>query len=108
MASILTGARTRRGGLGLFSLAGAAIFFGLWQILAVSGLVSKFVLPSPTEVIIAGFTMMVEPFAGDTIQGHVLASLGRWGMGFGLAVRRGPIHVQTVVMGPPLVKAVPP
>jgi ABC-type nitrate/sulfonate/bicarbonate transport system permease component len=89
MASILTGARTRRGGLGLFSLAGAAIFFGLWQILAVSGLVSKFVLPSPTEVIIAGFTMMVEPFAGDTIQGHVLASLGRWGMGFGLAAGIG-------------------
>jgi NitT/TauT family transport system permease protein len=33
--------------------------------------------------------MALEPFAGDTIQGHVIASLGRWAMGFGLAAAIG-------------------
>ena len=89
MASILNSARPSRGELALFSLAGSAIFFGLWQILASSGLVSKFVLPSPAEVAIAAFTMMVDPFAGNTIQGHVIASLARWAMGFGLAAAIG-------------------
>lgn len=73
----------------MLSLAGAAAFFGLWQILAGSGLVSKFVLPSPSDVLVAALTMMVEPFAGDTIQGHVGASLVRWAMGFGLAAGIG-------------------
>jgi len=89
MAGILTALRPRRGELALLSLAGTAIFFGLWQILAISGLVSKFVLPSPTEVIVAGLTMVVEPFAGNTIQGHVIASFGRWAMGFALAAGIG-------------------
>jgi ABC-type nitrate/sulfonate/bicarbonate transport system permease component len=89
MAGNLTTVRPSRREIALLSLAGTAIFFGLWQILAISGLVSKFVLPSPAEVVIAGLTMTVEPFAGATIQGHVLASLGRWAMGFGLAAGIG-------------------
>jgi ABC-type nitrate/sulfonate/bicarbonate transport system permease component len=89
VAAILTGVRPRRGQLAMLSLVGTASFVGLWQALAISGLVSRFVLPSPAEVIQTGFTMTVEPFAGDTIQGHVLASLARWGMGFGLAAAVG-------------------
>jgi ABC-type nitrate/sulfonate/bicarbonate transport system permease component len=89
MAAILMGARASRRESALLSLAGTMIFFGLWQILAVSGLVSKFVLPSPSEVVSAGVAMMEEPFAGDTMQGHVLASLGRWAIGFGLAAGVG-------------------
>jgi ABC-type nitrate/sulfonate/bicarbonate transport system permease component len=89
MAGILSAVRGSRGELALLSLAGTTIFFGLWQILAVSGLVSKFVLPSPAEVVVAGLTMAVEPFAGNTIEGHVIASLGRWAMGFGLAAGIG-------------------
>jgi ABC-type nitrate/sulfonate/bicarbonate transport system permease component len=85
MAAILSTVRPHRWEIALLSLAGAAIFFGLWQALASSGLVSRFVLPTPAEVLSAGLTMMVEPFAGNTIQGHVAASLGRWAMGFGLA-----------------------
>ncbi|HEY7246158.1 MAG TPA: ABC transporter permease [Xanthobacteraceae bacterium] len=73
----------------LLSLLGAAVFFGSWQALASSGLVSTFVLPSPSDVLAAALTMVVEPFAGDTIQGHVAASLGRWAMGFGLAAAIG-------------------
>ena len=89
MAAILSAARGSRRELALLSLLGAALFFGFWQMLAISGLVSKFVLPSPSEVLIAALTMMVEPFAGNTIQGHVAASLGRWAMGFGLAAAVG-------------------
>jgi ABC-type nitrate/sulfonate/bicarbonate transport system permease component len=89
MAGILRAARPSRRELALLSLAGTAIFFGLWQILAISGLVSKFVLPSPADVIAAGLAMTTEPFAGNTIQGHVIASLSRWTMGFGLAAAIG-------------------
>jgi ABC-type nitrate/sulfonate/bicarbonate transport system permease component len=89
MAAILNGWRMRRWELALLSLAGAAVFFGCWQGIAASGFVSKFVLQSPAEVVTAGLTMMVEPFAGNTIQGHVLASLGRWAAGFALAAGIG-------------------
>jgi ABC-type nitrate/sulfonate/bicarbonate transport system permease component len=75
--------------LAALSLTGAAVFFGLWQALASSGLVSNFVLPSPSDVVITILMMVVEPFAGNTIQGHVAASLVRWAMGFGLAAGIG-------------------
>jgi NitT/TauT family transport system permease protein len=89
MAATLTGRSIARWELALLSVAGATVFFGVWQGLASSGLVSKFVLPSPAEVIMAGVSMAVEPFAGNTIQGHVLASLGRWAAGFALAAAIG-------------------
>jgi len=89
MAGMLRAVQPSRREIALLSLAGTAIFFGLWQVLAVSGLVSKFVLPSPAEVVVAGLAMTVEPFAGSTIEGHVIASLGRWAMGFGLAAGIG-------------------
>jgi NitT/TauT family transport system permease protein len=89
MAPILIGRRMRHSELAMLSLAGAIVFFGCWQGVAASGLVSKYVLPSPTEVVSAGVAMMVEPFAGNTIQGHVLASLGRWAAGFALAAAIG-------------------
>ncbi len=73
----------------LLSFVGGAVFFGLWQALASSGRVSTLVLPSPSDVVTAAVTMTVEPFAGDTIQGHVAASLVRWAMGFGLAAAIG-------------------
>jgi len=81
--------RQARHELALLSLAGTVVFFGLWQGVAVSGLVSNYVLPSPVEVITAGLAMLVEPFAGNTLQGHVLASLGRWAAGFALAAALG-------------------
>jgi NitT/TauT family transport system permease protein len=85
MAHALSASRPRRFELTLVTCAGAVAFFGLWQIVAVSGLLPKVVLPSPAEVVERGLQMTVEPFAGDTLQGHVLASLGRWAMGFVLA-----------------------
>ena len=89
MARALTRPRPSRREIALLSLAGALTFFGLWLAVALSGLVPKVVLPSPIEVVATGLTMTVEPFAGDTIQGHVLASLVRWASGFGLAALVG-------------------
>lgn len=64
---------------------GALAFFGGWQVVAASGAVSPQVLPSPLAVIDAGLRMMQVPFAGHLLQSHVLASLQRFAMGFGLA-----------------------
>ena len=71
------------------SVVGAALFFGGWQAVAASGLVSKQVLPSPLAVLDAGWTMMQKPFAGNLLQAHILASLQRFAMGFGLAALIG-------------------
>jgi NitT/TauT family transport system permease protein len=37
------------------------------------------------DVVISCLKLIIQPFAGDTLQGHVLASLGRWSCGFALA-----------------------
>jgi NitT/TauT family transport system permease protein len=89
MANGLARPAPSRRELALLTIAGTIAFFGLWQIIGMSGLVSKFVLPSPADVIVSFVRMVVQPFAGDTIQGHVLASLGRWALGFGLAALVG-------------------
>lgn len=74
--------------LGL-SVLGAAVFFGGWQILAASGAVSPQTLPAPVAVLGTAWRMLAEPFAGHTLPEHLLASLGRFGMGFGLAALIG-------------------
>jgi ABC-type nitrate/sulfonate/bicarbonate transport system permease component len=78
-------ARAKSGELLALTVVGAALFFGGWQAIAASGLVSKQVLPSPLAVLEAGWTMMQKPFAGNLLQAHILASLQRFAMGFGLA-----------------------
>ncbi len=89
MARALKSRPPGRIALTLLSLAGAAAFFGLWQAVAMTGLLPRFILPSPMEVGMTAFRMTAEPFAGNTLQGHVVASLGRWAMGFGLAALTG-------------------
>jgi ABC-type nitrate/sulfonate/bicarbonate transport system permease component len=85
MADSLARTAPSRGELAMLWVVGAVVFFGLWQLVAGSGLVTRLVLPSPVDVVTACLRMIVQPFAGDTLQGHVLASLGRWGLGFSLA-----------------------
>jgi len=85
-----TMSRTAKSGeLLLLTALGAVLFFGGWQLVAASGLVSKQVLPSPLAVLDAGWTMMQKPFAGNLLQAHILASLQRFAMGFGLAALIG-------------------
>ncbi|HYF06577.1 MAG TPA: ABC transporter permease [Acetobacteraceae bacterium] len=71
------------------SLLGAAGFFAIWHGLAISGLMAANTLPSPVAVIETAWRLMAQPFAGHTLIEHLLASLGRFGMGFGLAALVG-------------------
>lgn len=70
----------------LLSGVGAVSFLGLWVVSAQSGIVSRTFLPGPWQVVQRFVDMTHEPFAGYTLQAHVLSSLLRFIMGFGLAV----------------------
>lgn len=65
--------------------AGFLGFFGVWAVLAASGLVQTLFLPSPLEVAGKFFELTQKPFVGYTLQQHLLSSFGRFAMGFGLA-----------------------
>ena len=70
-------------------LAGLAGFLALWWAVAASGLVPRAFLPNPAEVAAKFVALTHEPFAGHTLQAHLLSSIGRYLMGFGLAVAVG-------------------
>ncbi|HZS84946.1 MAG TPA: ABC transporter permease [Stellaceae bacterium] len=88
-------ARGRRRGapgvveLGLLSLGGFAAFFGLWFVVARSGVVPARFLPAPGVVAATFFHLTHDPFAGYTLQQHLLSSIGRFLMGFALAAAAG-------------------
>ena len=71
------------------TVLGALVFFGIWHGSAASGLVSAQALPTPGAVLSTAWRLVFEPFAGHTLTQHLLASLGRFGMGFGLAALVG-------------------
>jgi NitT/TauT family transport system permease protein len=77
------------GELGFLSLLGAVIFFGGWQLIAMSGLVSQYVLPSPLAVLAQIYQLEAEPFAGFLLHQHLLSSLERFLLGFLLAAALG-------------------
>jgi len=90
MAAALTGGRKAAPSeLALWSLAGAVVFLGSWQLVTASGLVSPRQLPGPLAVLGAAWTMTLQPYAGSTLQTHLFYSLQRYGFGFGLAVLVG-------------------
>jgi len=64
-------------------------FFAIWWAIAVSGLVQPQFLPTPLAVLNEFWELTQKPFAGYTLQAHLVSSLGRFGMGFGLAVAIG-------------------
>lgn len=69
--------------------AGFVALFGVWWGVAASGWVPKQFLPSPAEVARAFVQLTQDPFAGYTLQQHLLSSLWRFGLGFGLAAAIG-------------------
>src|SRR5262249_35481439 len=71
--------------LAFLSLVGAVIFFGGWQLIAMSGLVSQYILPSPLAVLEQIYQLETEPFAGFLLHQHLLSSLERFLLGFLLA-----------------------
>ena len=66
-------------------LAGLAVFFGIWTLLSVSGLVPRQFLPSPIDVIARFIELLTTPFAGATLPQHLASSLQRYLCGMGLA-----------------------
>ena len=71
------------------SAAGAVSFLALWSAVALSGLTSREFMPAPWDVLMRFGQLLVTPFAGYRLHEHLLSSLQRFGMGFGLAVLVG-------------------
>ena len=71
------------------SIVGLLGFFGVWTLIALSGLVQPQFLPTPLAVGNQFVELTQKPFVGYTLQQHLASSLGRFGMGFGLAVAIG-------------------
>lgn len=67
---------------------GIVAFVAIWQIVALR-VDDRSTLASPLAVVAAFGKMLREPFAGSTLEAHLLASLRRFGAGFGLAVLIG-------------------
>ncbi len=71
------------------SLAGLATLLVGWTAVASSGLVPSQFLPTPFVVAERFAELTVKPFAGYTLQQHLVSSVGRYLMGFGLAALIG-------------------
>jgi NitT/TauT family transport system permease protein len=84
----MAAALPRREYIGL-TAAGFLGFFGVWAVLAASGLVQALFLPSPLEVAGKFAELTQQPFVGYTLQQHLLSSFWRFAFGFGLAVAIG-------------------
>lgn len=89
MAATLTGSRMRSGEQLALSCLGVGGFFALWQLASVSGIVPREYLPGPVTVARTIIELTTQPYSGDTIWGHLLASLSRFGTGFFLAAAVG-------------------
>lgn len=68
---------------------GAVAFFGFWYLAHLLAFAPVQFLPMPHQVLSRLFDLFSNPFAGHTLDAHMLASLTRFGMGFGLAALIG-------------------
>lgn len=69
--------------------AGTVTFLAVWYLARVFHFSPPQFLPMPHEVLFKLIDLLHNPFAGATLLEHMLASLKRFGMGFGLAVLVG-------------------
>jgi NitT/TauT family transport system permease protein len=68
---------------------GTVGFFAFWYLARVLHFAPPQFLPMPHEVLAKLIDLTYNPFAGYTIQGHMVSSLHRFAMGFGLAALIG-------------------
>ncbi len=73
----------------LLTSAGLLALFGTWFFLARSGIVPAKMLPGPDAVARTVLKLVAEPFAGFTLQQHLISSIGRYLLGFLLAAAVG-------------------
>ena len=71
------------------TLAGATFFIAIWYVARFANLTPPQFLPMPHEVVVKFFKLFETPFAGATLDQHMLASLRRYGLGFSLAAGVG-------------------
>jgi ABC-type nitrate/sulfonate/bicarbonate transport system permease component len=67
------------------SVVGALAFLGVWYAAALLHLAPPQFLPMPHEVVARFVSLSLTPFSGYTLPQHMLSSLQRFGLGFGLA-----------------------
>lgn len=70
------------------SVLGMTLFIAIWYMAALY-IHDSSTLATPLAVADRLIEMLRQPFAGSTLEGHLLASLGRFGAGFGLSVLVG-------------------
>jgi len=70
----------------LLSVSGLALFFGIWSLASLAGLAPVQFLPPPWTVAAKFVDLTHVPFAGYTLQQHLVSSFARFAMGFALAV----------------------
>lgn len=73
----------------LLTLAGFALFFGVWAGVAASGWLPRNVLPAPLSVWETLVGLWRQPFAGHVYAEHLWASIQRFLMGWAIAVGIG-------------------
>ncbi len=73
----------------ILSVTGLLIFFGLWTFAAWVELAPRKFLPLPWEVVERGIALTSKTFSGQTLQGHLGASIDRYLRGFILAAAVG-------------------
>ena len=73
----------------LLSFTGLFIFLGLWSFAAWAEFAPRKFLPLPWEVVERGWSLLSKPFSGQTLQGHLAASVERYLRGFALAAAVG-------------------
>jgi ABC-type nitrate/sulfonate/bicarbonate transport system permease component len=71
------------------SASGLATFFAVWYLFVLSGLVPAQFLPTPAAVVEEFVKLTQQPYAGYTLQQHLISSIGRFFLGFGVAVAVG-------------------
>ena len=71
------------------TVAGALVFLAIWYAARWLHLAPPQFMPMPHEVVLRLVELFHTPFAGHVLADHMLASLGRFAMGFGLAALIG-------------------
>lgn len=72
-----------------YGAIGLLLFFGLWSLLSLSGMVQREFLPTPFEVASRFTQLLVTPFAGATLLQHLGSSVLRFAYGFLLGAAVG-------------------
>jgi NitT/TauT family transport system permease protein len=88
MATAQTTALSRTQNFALGAI-GIALFLGIWSALSLSGFVPKQFLPTPYEIVSKFVQLLSMPFAGGTLQEHLLSSVLRFSYGFFLGAAIG-------------------